>query len=830
MAVFTAIATAILGAVGVAGTIFGSVALFNVAVGVIAAGLAIGTAKLFGIYDMPKMGDQRDPGVKIQLPPATDNKVPKLYGKNFTGSIIIDAEIKNQNKTMAYAMVISEYSSNDTWTISNIFRGDARLNFGAGASAHVVQSITDPNATASTKVQGKMRCRVYAGGSEAVNQIFPTTNKVAAYSMFNNWTASNSMDDLVFAIFEMDYDAEEGLTGLGAITYEINNALNEPSNVLLDYLQNTRYGAGIDSAMIDTTSFDDWYTFAQQPVDYIDQANATLQHVRYQIDGALSTFDTARRNIDKICQSGGAFFTYNAKQGKFGVVPNRKATPAEQASAFVFDDDNIISAINITSTELYSLYNAIEVEYPSVNQKDQTDVYFANVDVSLLNPNEPDNTLKYRLEMCNDRARVSNLANVDLNQNRLNTILEFDADFSAMQVDVGDVVKVTSDLYGYNQKLFRCMRLIEKENAEGALTVNVILLEYDDDVYGDLLTQEDLPVANTGITNWWIANSNAEISLGNILIFRDPLANLHYEYSPVTGNAVDSLTFAEVKDQYGSIYFGNAEFTDRTFINIPINIPGDTTFNTAKVTAINADQGANSRPVVFTQSPSTMASANANSYFDPNTVYDFSISTWDFSNYANVKFKVGLEDSISGSASRVYETATLTSNHMPKANVVGPYEIQDGAYGFHWIETPPDTGYISANTVLDFYGPVAFSGYSTLVGNVSYGMQCTFSGTGSGVSSVYTHVANLELKFWYHTSDYLANNAANVVVDDYAYANWWAPEGWMFVNGTAGPLTESVEVFTARIYGRNGHPLSLGVMREVQDMRVEMIKIGRIEQ
>jgi hypothetical protein len=301
------------------------------------------------------------------------------------------------------------------------------------------------------------------------------------------------MEDLVFAVVEMDYDAENDLVGLGAITFDINNNLNRPSNVLLDYLNNDRYGAGISNTMIDTASFADWYSYANANVNYIDASNVTQQHSRYQIDGALNTFTPVIDNINKICQAGGAFFTYNAKQGKFGVVVNRPASNAELANAFVFSDDNITSSITITSTELYSLYNQIEVEYASVSQRDQTDIYFAECNASIRNTNEPDNCLKYRLDMVNDRSRVAQLANVDLNQSRINTILEFTADFSSMTVDVGDVVKVTLPLYGYNEKLFRAMRVIEQEDPDGMLHCKFTLLEYDADVYDDLLTREDLP-------------------------------------------------------------------------------------------------------------------------------------------------------------------------------------------------------------------------------------------------------------------------------------------------------------------------------------------------
>lgn len=680
MAVFTAIATSILGALGVAGTILGSATLFSIAVGVIATGLAAGTAKLFGVFEPPG-GNSKDPGVKIQLPPGTDNKVPKMYGRNFSGAMIIDAEIKNQNKTMAYCLVLSEYSDNDNWSINKIYRGDQELVFGtntapgAADATWTVQSVIDPNSTASNKVAGKIRCRVYAGGSTSAHQIFPTTNPANAWTdtgdgfcQFKNWSSANTMTDLVFAVFEIDYEPEEGLTGLGAITFDINNSLNNPADVLLDYLTNTRYGANLPSALLDTASFDDWRTFSNTQVDYINQLGATAQHSRYQIDGALSTFNTAKQNINEVCLNGGAFFTFNGKTGKFGVVPNRAASTAELDNAFQFTDDNIVSSISITSSELYSLYNSIEVEYPSVNQRDQTDVYFAELGEAIRNPNEPDNTLKYRLNMCNDRARVAQLANVDINQSRVNMIMEFTADYSALQVDVGDVVKFTSDLYGYTDKLFRCMRVVENEDAEGMLTVKITLLEYDSDVYGDLITQEDLPPAPTGVTNWWIENSNAVLTLGNITVVSDPTATLANIHSSVTGSVIGTIPVANVIAEYGSVFSDTS-----TFINVEFQIPDNTTFNQAKVVAFN-ESAANSSPLVLTQAPSSTASGSA-SYFAPGDTYNFGIDSFNFNQNTPFRLEAQLEDTVSGSASRTFITGTLNigeRKNLIKSPVIAP--------------------------------------------------------------------------------------------------------------------------------------------------------------
>ena len=595
MAVFTAVATSIVTALGAtvtaAGvTIAGSALLGSLAVGVVATGLMAGTAKLLGLTDPPKGGGAKDPGLKVQLGPSTDRRVPRLYGRNFTGGTIIDAEIKNQNQTMAYALVISEYGADDTWSVNKIFRGDALLLFGTGQNGHIVQSQVDPNDTANDNVSGKMRVRIYAGGSEASNQIFPAgagVTPVPAYGsgsgQIARWTSANTMEDLVFAVIEIDYDPENGLTGLGAFTYDINNSLNAPGDVLEDYLLNTRYGAGLPQSMIDLGSLADLNTYSNQQVEYIDEFGTTQTHERYQIDGALSTFNNVKSNINKICQACGAFFTYNTLTGQFAVVVNREATQSEKDNAYVFTDDNMISDIKITETDLFSLYNAVQVEYASINKKDQTDTFYAEVPANIRNPNEPDNTLQYRLEMTNDRARVSNLATVDLNQSRISKVIEVELDATGMSLQVGDVVKLTSQLYGFDEKLFRVMRLTEKESGEGALSVEVLMLEYLDAVYGDILTQEDLPPPVTGIPGFYNnpeIRANSNIAVANVVIdaFNNPNTNVFVGVIPdsvVVGLSNALLVLDDLEDDLANLD-ANLVILNNDLANLEISLDDNT--------------------------------------------------------------------------------------------------------------------------------------------------------------------------------------------------------------------------------------------------------------
>lgn len=660
MAIFSAAATALvvglkIGALTAAGavTVAGSALLGKIVVGAIAAGLAMGTSRLLGLYKTPTA--PRDPGTKIQVAPSTDNKVPKMYGRNFAGGVIIDAEIKNKNKTMAYCIVLSEYAAGETWTINDIYRGDAKLVFNG---ATVISTI-DPNATTTTKVNGKMRCRVYAGNSESSSQIFPTTDPRPAYGgttssksgQFFSWSSSNTMDGLVFAVFELDYDPNNDLVGLDAITFDINNSLHNPANVLLDYLQNTRYGGGVNADFIDTVSFTEWHDHCEELVNYVTEANVSATHARYQIDGALSTFSPVKENVDKICQSSGAFFTFNAKQGKFGVVVNRAASNAELANAFVFSNDNITSSISITGAELYSLYNQIEIEYASVNQRDQTDVYFAEIGSSERNANEPDNKLDYRLFMVNSGPRVANLGNIDLLQSRFNTIVEFTGDHTTMVVDVGDVVKVTVELYGFDEKLFRVMRVTEQEGSDGVLSVKFILLEYDASVYANVVAADDAAPGNTNISGFFDVNSTALPVVGNIYVADSPLSGANANvYDSVTGNLVSNAFTIDNVIALSNTNLGNTV----PLVAFPILLPANVTFDTIEVSIdVRASEG------VFVE---LLKPPLGTGSFTPESQFWFSKNLTEFSSVGsseNISFNVAFFDSTSGATSDVVETANV---------------------------------------------------------------------------------------------------------------------------------------------------------------------------
>ena len=498
MAVFSAIATAVTNALLFAGGGFLGSTLIGTAIAtatgyIVAGGLAVATARALGVFEPPSF-DQNDPGVTIQLPPSTDNKLPILYGNAFTSGPIFDAAISNQNDTMTYCIALSEETTTGTFSCSKIFMADDELVF----SGNTVVSHINPNQSNTTNYNGKIRVNIYQGGSSGSDVIFPasgTGSSTAASAIVPHWGANHTANNMVFAVVQMDYDAENGLAGLSPFTFKMKNSLSNPGDVLYDYLTNTRYGAGLTNAEIDVNSITgtantEMKGYCAEQVNYTNQANASVTHDRYEINGVLSTFNDTKTNIDQICQASATFFTYNTKQGKFSAIPNRAISTAEKANCLVYNDDNIVSKIDISSTELYNLYNAVEVEFADNTRKDQTNTVLVETPAGDRNANEPDNELKYRIDLINDNMRAEALANIDLNQSRVGTVIQFETDFSGMQTDVGDVVKITNSLYGWTDKLFRVLRTVERQSETGMITVQMSAIEYSDDYYTEPASTE----------------------------------------------------------------------------------------------------------------------------------------------------------------------------------------------------------------------------------------------------------------------------------------------------------------------------------------------------
>jgi len=509
MPAFTFVASYI--AVSIGAWALGSAGLAFVT-SVIALGLGIATSRLLGLTGGAG-GTGQDPGVRIQFPPATTNKVPVVYGSANTRGIITDARLSNNNNTMTYVLTISERTQTGTFSVGNIYWNDQLLQFNATAgSQHIVSGGIDQNGNGdlNTNFNNLVRVRVYSGGTGAANQIFPpqsSGNTQSALTALGETDPNYLMTDLVFAVIQLDYNSEKGTTGLGQVTFELTNSLKNPGLVWYDYMTAERYGFGTTATNIDTvssistTTSTSIYSISNQipPNQFLAGGVTATNQVRYEINGVISTGDTVKNNLEKISIACEAFTTFDYSQGQWKLIANRAATAGELASAFEFTDDNIIGDVGVTATNLEDLYNNLEVEFASRKIKDQNDYYRAEINPAVRNALEPENKLSLRLDLANNAIHAARIGLIELKQSRADLIITFRADYSALQVEAGDVVKVTNEVYGFNEKLFRVSKTREVEDETGNITVEITALQYDADVYTDETLEDSADTPGSGI-------------------------------------------------------------------------------------------------------------------------------------------------------------------------------------------------------------------------------------------------------------------------------------------------------------------------------------------
>lgn len=431
-----------------------------------------------------------DAGVRLQLSADSSQKIPVLYGTAFFGGNLIDARMSADNKTMWYAMVLSEKTgttisgSASTYTFKDVYWNEQRIEF--ETDGITVKQTRDSVGNIDKSLAGLVKVYCYAGNSTSGKVPENYSGSVpAAYSLFPNWASgTHPMNDLIFVLIRVDYNRDRGVTGLGNMLFQVQNSMKMPGDVLKDYMTSTRYGAGIDIADIDTTTLtalntysDSTVTYTYRKLDGTTQSGVVLND-RYQINGLIDTGKEVLPNIEQICSASGSWLSYDINEGKWGIIINKAGT-----SVASFNDNNILGTISVSGTGLQDLYNAAKVEFPRSEIKDSADF----VQVALLpadrNANEEDNTLGITYDIINEPVQAQLLGWLELKQSRLDKVIQFDTDFSKINLKPGDIIDITDSRLGFSADAFRIISISENHDDSGALSVSITALDYDDSLY-----------------------------------------------------------------------------------------------------------------------------------------------------------------------------------------------------------------------------------------------------------------------------------------------------------------------------------------------------------
>lgn len=489
-------------------------------------------------------GETPNPGNPQQLPPATDNKLPVIYGTAWTGGALVDLSITNNNQQMFYVISLCEVTNNgaDTITFGDIYWGGKKVTFDA-TDRYKVVSLTDESTGAiDTNVNGKMEIYLYNNGSFS-----PTNSSLTAVQVMNSanlvyvWDASKKMTNCAFAIVHLTYNNDAGTTGLQQTRFQITNSRTNTGDCFYDYLTNTVYGCAIPIDQVNTASLTALTTYCNELVSYTDALGHTQTQARFKFDGVLLTSTSCMTNLQMMSTCCDCLLKYNEITGLWGVVVQSPV----YTIAMDVNDSNMVSSIAISPLDISSSYNIIEAKFANKTSQDAFDTAtydLSQIDPALLYPNEPVNKQAVNLNLVNNSVRAQYIAIRMLKASREDLQVTINVNYAGIQLEAGDIIALTSANYGWTAKPFRVNKVIEEFGDDASVIAKLTLTEFNASIYNDEPLTAFQPSPNTGFGDPTVFGTVPTPTVSD----SNPLATIPNFNVNVTASSAGIIQYAEI--------------------------------------------------------------------------------------------------------------------------------------------------------------------------------------------------------------------------------------------------------------------------------------------
>jgi hypothetical protein len=172
------------------------------------------------------------------------------------------------------------------------------------------------------------------------------------------------------------------------------------------------------------------------------------------------------------------------------------------AVAKTFNSSNIVGPVTISGKGLNEFYNKVEFKHNHKDLKDEADIVTLTVADADLYPNEVNNTLNFQSDLVNNPVQAQYLASIELKQNRLDKIIRFSTDWSALGLKAGDIILMNIDDYGdvLENAYYRIISIEEEDSDELGIVLSITAMEHSDDVYTTTGLVRQERSADNGIT------------------------------------------------------------------------------------------------------------------------------------------------------------------------------------------------------------------------------------------------------------------------------------------------------------------------------------------
>ena len=457
------------------------------------------------IPDIPQQEQAKGTLVNKQ---SNNAQIPVIYGERLVGGTRVFLETSGTDNQYLYgAIVLGEGEIN---AITEIKVDDEVVTFsGSFADGTQITSTGDRFGTTIT-----------------IQPFYGTTGQSASslLTTLSSWGSNHKLSGLCYIAFRITWDADKftsipkiqaKVQGKKVVSY--NSSLvaqtasysTNPAWCLLDYLTDTTYGKGISVSDIDLQSF---YNASQTAITQVTPYSGGADINLFDCNSVLDTNQKIIDNVRFLLRGMRGFLPYT--QGKYKLILEETGS-----ASLNLNKDNIIGGIKLSSEKKNEKYNRININYinPEKNYEVDTVVYPETDSAHQTLKTEDGGFLQefqLDLQMITNPYQALEFGKVVLNRSRNQLGLTLTANYSAMDLAIGDIVSVTDTILGMSAKPFRVVSMAINLN----YTVQLSLIEHQDSWYTWEENTEQPVIPDTSLPNPFTVQPPSSVTLADELI------------------------------------------------------------------------------------------------------------------------------------------------------------------------------------------------------------------------------------------------------------------------------------------------------------------------
>ena len=427
------------------GTAQGLIGTFLVSAG---SQLVLGAVnkKLAPEIDLPELGTNLQQGTMVT---AKSGIAPHriIYGKTRVGGVMVYAEATGS--TNEFLHIVIAIAGHEINNITKIFFNENEVP--------TTQDGSDSNGIArlfpssGNQYEGKARFKVHTGADAQLAD-------ADLVSEITQWTTNHRLRGTAYLYARINFDSDVYPNGVPNITFEVEGKKvfdprssgtafsTNPALCIRDYLLNTDYGLGADTAEVNDTNIS---SVANTCDESVSITNPSGTESRFTINGTFTLDKSPKTIIQNMLSSVAGHLVYS--NGQFKIRPAIYETPA-----VTLDENDLRTGITLnTRISKKELFNAVKGLYSEPDNNYQPQDYPVLTNSTFESEDNSERIFgEFNFPMTTSSHTVQRLAKIQLLKARQQISFVADFNLDAFELDIGDTVQITKTRLGFSSKTF----------------------------------------------------------------------------------------------------------------------------------------------------------------------------------------------------------------------------------------------------------------------------------------------------------------------------------------------------------------------------------------